>query len=173
MESINNELLTFIIDKETYGVAVHQVHEVLEVTPVTKIPRMPDFMKGVINIRGQVVPVIDLRLKFELPEIEDTTDTCIIILELKQNKNEERLILGVIVDSVNAVISINEKDIAPPPKIGIQVDTNFIVGMGKIEEKFITILDIDAILTSEELSHLGKSIHTKTKSKAPKEKVTT
>lgn len=156
MEQLITEVLTFLLDDECYGISVHQIREVLELIPITKIPKMPGFMKGVINIRGQVVPVIDLRTKFELQEIKDNLDKSIIIIEIIHKKIESTI--GIIVDSVNAVINIDEKDIAPVPKIGVQVNTDFIIGMGKENGKFVTILDINKILTNTELSSLSEDL---------------
>ena len=143
------QYLTFTLEEELYAVDVVKVREVLEVTPLTKIPRMPNFMQGVINIRGSVVPVLDLRLKFGMEKAERTVDTCIIVMDIQA---EDKLVtIGSLADSVQEVIDLDEESIEPPPRIGTKVDTDFIRGMGKRDDQFIIILDIDRVFNSSEL----------------------
>lgn len=141
--------LSFKLDEEIFAVDVAKVHEVLEFTTITKIPRVPDFMSGVINLRGSVVPVIDLRMKFGLSKTERTIDTCIIVLEI--SLEGEKIVIGALADSVQEVFDIEPHQIEPAPNIGNRYKANFIMGMGKRDENFIMILDIDKIFSSEEL----------------------
>ena len=144
-----NQYLTFTLEKEQYAVDVAKVREVLEETPLTRIPRMPDFMKGVINIRGSVVPVIDLRLKFGMQEGERTVDTAIIVMDI--NAEDTTITAGCLADSVQEVIDIVPENIEGAPKLGTKVNTAFIQGMGKKDDNFIIILDIDKVFQQDEL----------------------
>ena len=144
-----HQYLTFTLENEQYAVDVAKVREVLEETPLTKIPRMPEFMKGVINIRGSVVPVIDLRLKFGMEEGERTVDTAIIVMDI--NAEDTTITAGCLADSVQEVIDILPENIEGAPKLGTKVDTNFIQGMGKRDDQFIIILDIDKVFQQDEL----------------------
>jgi purine-binding chemotaxis protein CheW len=154
MDNIENtgQFLTFVLDEEIYALDIHQVREVLDLTTITKVPRMPDFMRGVINLRGGVVPVVDLRLKFGLAVTEKTVDTCIIIIDI--NLDGESTLIGALADSVQEVIDLEKDQIKPPPKIGTRLKTEFIRGMGKKNDRFIIILDIDKVFTSQELSQV-------------------
>lgn len=147
-----NQYLTFTLGKEFYALDVSKVKEVLELVPITRVPKMPQFMKGVINLRGSVVPVIDLRIKFNMREKESDQDTCIIVLEIQID--DEVIILGAIADSVQEVIELPPESIEPAPKIGTKLNTDFINGMGKHQDKFLIILNIDKVFTTEELSDL-------------------
>jgi len=144
--------LTFTLDGESYAIDVIKVREVLEYSDFTRVPRMPEFMRGVINLRGSVVPVIDLRLKFGMAKEEETVDTSIIIMEIELD--EETITIGAVTDSVQEVVEILPSSIEPAPKIGTKLDTNFIYGMGKQGDEFIIILNIDRIMTSEDISVL-------------------
>lgn len=142
--------LTFKLDEEVFAVDISKVREVLEYTSVTKVPQTPEFMKGVINLRGHVVPVVDLRLKFGMTEAEKTVNTCIIIVEV--SVDEETAVLGALADSVQEVHDFEQGQIEPAPKIGTRLRTDFIKGMGKRDEQFIMILDIDKVFSSDELA---------------------
>lgn len=142
--------LTFTLDEEDFAVDVLNVREVLDYTSVTKVPRTPDFMRGVINLRGNVVPVVDLRLKFGMSAVEDTVDTCIVVLEVVLEN--EVTVIGAVADSVREVFEMAPDQIEPPPRIGTRLKTDFILGMGKNEDRFIIILDIDRIFSADELS---------------------
>ncbi len=142
--------LTFKLDEEVFAIDISKVREVLEYTDVTKVPRTPEFMKGVINLRGHVVPVVDLRLKFGMPEAEKTVNTCIIIVEV--NVEEETAVLGALADSVQEVHDFEADQIEPAPKIGTRLKTDFIKGMGKRDDQFIMILDIDKVFSTDELA---------------------
>ena len=156
---LNNEIsqyLTFNLHSENYAVSVLNVREVLEIVPITRVPGMPDFMKGVLNLRGSVVPVIDLRKKFGIKEEEQTIDTSIIILEINAKDNEVMLI-GAFVDSVQEVIDIASSQIEPAPSIGLNLKSDFIQGMCQHNESFLIILDINKVLSTEELILLPNS----------------
>jgi purine-binding chemotaxis protein CheW len=135
---------------EVFATDVSKVREVLDFTAVTKIPRTPDFMSGVINLRGTVVPVVDLRLCFEMSKTEKTVNTCIVVVEMLLDG--ESTVIGALADSVEEVIDLEPEQIQPPPRIGTQIRTDFIKGMGKREAQFIMILDIDRVFSAEELS---------------------
>ncbi len=142
--------LTFNLDEEVFAVDISKVREVLEYTAVTKVPQTPEFMKGVINLRGHVVPVVDLRLKFGMQEAEKTVNTCIIIVEVSVDK--DTAVLGALADSVQEVHDFEHDQIEPPPKIGTRLKTDFIKGMGKRNDQFIMILDIDKVFSTDELA---------------------
>ncbi len=150
-----SQYLTFSLFKEKYAVSVMNVREVLEVVPITRVPGMPDYMKGVLNLRGSVVPVIDLRKKFSLPEAEKTIDTSIIILEIING--EELMLIGALVDSVQEVINIAVNQIEPAPSIGMNMKTDFITGMCQHDDDFLIILNINKVLSSEEIILLPKA----------------
>lgn len=146
----NRQYLTFTLDGEVFALEIASVREVLEFTGVTKVPRTPDFMRGVINLRGNVVPVVDLRLKYGMGRTESSVDTCIIIVEV--DLDGEQTVLGALADSVQEVIELEDADIEPPPRLGTRLDTGFIRGMGKRDEEFVIILDIDKVFTADELA---------------------
>ena len=143
------QYLTFILDGELFALDISKVREVLDYTKITRVPQMPEFMLGVINLRGSVVPVIDMRTKFGMKKVERTVNTCIVIVEV--TLDNDNVILGALVDSVQEVFELDPEQIEPPPKIGMRLKTEFIKGMGKKEEKFIIILDIDRVFSTEEL----------------------
>jgi len=142
--------ITFSLEDEMFAVDVSQVREILDSTRITKIPRAPEFMRGVINVRGSVVPVVDMRLKFGMASAESTANTRIIVLEL--NLDGETMILGALADSVKDVIELEQSQIEDPPKIGSRWKTEFIKGIGKRNDEFIILLDIDRIFSSDELA---------------------
>lgn len=143
------QYLTFKLSEEIFALDISKVREVLDYTKVTKVPQTPDFMRGVINLRGGVVPVVDLRLKFGMPMTERTVNTCIIIVEV--SFEDETTVLGALADSVQEVIDLEPTQIEPAPKIGTQLDTRFLKGMGKHNEDFLLILDIDKVFSEAEL----------------------
>ena len=143
------QYLTFELDKETFALDVAKVREILDSPTITKVPQTPEYMRGVINLRGSVVPVIDLRLKFSMAETEQTVNTCIIVVEIELDS--ELIILGALADSVQEVIDLEPEQIEPAPRIGAKLNTAFIKGMGKHNEQFIMILDIDKVFSCEEL----------------------
>ena len=144
-----SQYLTFVLDEEVYALDINQVKEVLDYTKTTRVPRMPDFIKGVINLRGGVVPVVDLRVKFGMDQAERTKDTCVIIIEVFLE--ETQTVLGIMADAVQEVMSIEPDQIEPAPRIGTRLKTEFIKGLGKKNEEFIIILDSDRVFSAEEL----------------------
>jgi purine-binding chemotaxis protein CheW len=143
------QYLTFKLDEEIFALDVAKVREILEESSITKVPQTPDFMRGVINLRGSVVPVIDLRLKFGMSATERTVNTCIIVAEVELE--EETIVLGALADSVQEVIEMEPSQIEAAPHIGTRLNTDFIKGMGKHDNRFIMILDIDRVFTGAEL----------------------
>lgn len=150
-----SQYLTFRLDRELFAVDIAKVREVLEFTNVTKVPRTPDYMRGVINLRGNVVPVLDLRRKLGLPPTERTVDTCVVIAEVEVDG--ERTILGALADSVQEVVELDGAQVVPAPRMGTRIDTSVIRGMGKREEEFVIILDIDRVFSSGELKSVTES----------------
>lgn len=149
------QYLTFKLDNEIFALDIGKVREVLDFTSITKVPRTPEFMRGVINLRGSVVPVVDMRLKFGMSITENNVNTCIIIVEV--SIDNETAILGALVDSVQEVIDLEQDQIEPAPRIGTKLRTDFIRGMGKRNNGFIMILDIDKVFSSEELAMIQNS----------------
>jgi purine-binding chemotaxis protein CheW len=143
------QYLTFKLGNEVFGIDVAKVREVLDFTNITEIPRTPEFMSGVINLRGSVVPVVDLRLCFHMSKTERTRNTCIIVVEVLLDG--ESTVIGALADSVEEVIDLEPDQIQPAPKIGTQIHTDFIKGMGKRDSQFIMILEIDRVFSAEEL----------------------
>jgi purine-binding chemotaxis protein CheW len=144
------QYLTFKLGNEIFATDVAKVREVLDLTTITKIPRTPDFMAGVINLRGSVVPVVDLRLCFDMSKTESTRNTCIVVVEVLLEN--ESTVIGALTDSVEEVIDLEPDQIQPAPRIGTQIRTDFIKGMGKRDTQFIVILDIDRVFSAEELA---------------------
>ena len=150
-----SQYLTFTLGEELFALNIASVKEVLEYTRITKVPRTPEYMCGVINLRGHAVPIVDLRLKFGMLKGEVTVNTCLVIVEV--GREEESVALGALVDSVREVIDLMPGEVEPPPKIGAAIDTEFIRGMARKNSEFIIILDIDRIFSTEELSTVSNS----------------
>lgn len=146
------QYLTFKLADEIFALDVAKVREILEYTNITKIPQTPEFMRGVINLRGSVVPVIDMRLKFGLSATEQTINTCIIVAEV--TLDGDTTVLGALADSVQEVVEMEPEQIEPAPHIGTRLNTAFIKGMGKHEEHFVMILDIDRVFSDSEMAAL-------------------
>lgn len=144
----NAQFVTFRLEQELFGVEVNRTREILSLIPITSIPQTPDYMLGVINLRGQVVPVVDMRLKLGLPSGEDTQDTCIIVLEIQLE--DESIVVGVLADAVCEVLEVRTDQIEPPPRLGSHLKTEFITGMGKIDDQFIILLNIDKAFNNDE-----------------------
>ncbi len=153
-----DQFLAFNLEDEVFALDISKVREVLEFTTVTKVPQTPEMMKGVINLRGSVVPVIDMRIKFGMEETEKTVNTVIIIIEI--DLDDELTMVGALVDSVKEVIDLDSDDIEPPPKIGTKLNTDFIKGMGKQDGQFVIILDIETIFSSNELEMVQQACET-------------
>ena len=144
------QYLTFKLEDEVFALDISKVREVLDFTTVTKVPRTPEFMRGVINLRGSVVPVVDMRLKFGMSKTEKTVNTCIIIVEI--SIEGDTAVLGALADSVQEVVDLEPEQIEPAPRIGTRLRTEFIRGMGKRNDQFVILLDIDKIFSEEEIS---------------------
>jgi purine-binding chemotaxis protein CheW len=144
-EYAGGKFLTFKLANEEYGIEILRVREINGLLDITAVPQMPAYVKGVINLRGKVIPVVDLRLKFGFPEIAHSEQTCIIVVNVGKE-------IGIIVDTVSEVLDIAGEEIEPPPSMGGAVDTSFILGMGKVGETVKILLDIDKVLTYAELA---------------------
>jgi len=144
------QYLTFKLENEVFALEIAKVREVLDFTSITKVPRIPEFMRGVINLRGSVVPVVDMRLKFGMTKTERTVNTCIIIVEI--HLDGDATVLGALADSVQEVLELGPGQIESAPRIGTRLRTEFIRGMGKRDEQFVIILDIDRVFSVDELS---------------------
>ena len=138
------KFLTFGLAQEEFGVEILKVREIIGIMDITKVPQTPDFVKGVVNLRGKVIPVVDLRSKFGLQRTKYNDETCIIVVDVG-------MLMGVIVDTVQEVHDISADDIEPPPALGASIDASFILGMGKVNNDVKILLDIDSVLTSGEL----------------------
>jgi purine-binding chemotaxis protein CheW len=143
------QYLTYFLADEEYAVSIQKVKEIIEYSSVTKVPKVPRWIRGVINLRGNVVPVVDLAVRFELDERPTTKTTCIVIVEVQQDA--ENTVMGVIADAVNQVIELNAQDIEQPPAFGTRVRLEYLQGMGKLGKKFALILNIDRVLSAAEL----------------------
>lgn len=148
-EAIAGKHLTFELAGEVYGLEILKVQEIMGMMSVTSVPKSPDFVRGVVNLRGRIIPVMDLRVKFGMEAKEDTERTCIIVVQVRTGERE--LITGLIVDEVSEVLEIPSDQIEPPPSFGASLDTDFILGMGKINQKVVMLLDVDKVLTGDEL----------------------
>jgi len=148
-EAVQQQYLTFFLADEEYAVGIQRVKEIIEYTAITKVPKVPMWIRGVINLRGNVVPVVDLAVRFGMEERPVTKTTCIVIVEVQQES--ERAVMGVIADAVNQVIDLAPKDIEEPPAFGTRVRLEYLFGMGKLGKKFALILNIDSVLSAAEL----------------------
>lgn len=144
--------LSFALAGEEYGLEILKVQEINGIVDVTRVPRTPEYVRGVINLRGRVIPVIDLRLKFGMDRMEDTDKTCIIVVQLDRGKGS--VTMGIVVDAVSEVLSITEDEIAPSPSFGAGVDADFIIGMAKLKEHVVILLDIDRVLDETDIASL-------------------
>jgi purine-binding chemotaxis protein CheW len=150
------QYLSFNLGDEVFALDIGKVREVLEFTTVTKVPQTPDFMRGVINLRGGVVPVIDMKLKFGMGETEKSINTCVIITEVEMDDGE-LTVLGALADSVQEVFDMHSDDIEPAPRLGTQLNTEFLHGMGKKDNEFVLLLDIDKVFSLAELESVTGS----------------
>jgi purine-binding chemotaxis protein CheW len=153
-QQLAGKYLTFKLANEEYGIEILKVQEIIQMQEVTRVPRTPDFVRGVINLRGKVIPIIELREKFGMEVTEDTDKTCIIIVKI--GDDETGTILGIVIDEVSEVLDIAAKDIQEAPSFGNDVNTEFILGIGTIEGKVKMLLDIDKVLSSQEMTELSK-----------------
>ena len=147
--------LTFTLADETYGIGILKVKEIIGMMPITSVPRTPDFVKGVINLRGKVIPVIDLRLKFSMDSIPYSDRTCIIVVEIDSESGT--LLIGIVVDAVSEVLNITQEEIEDTPAFGTKLDIDYILGMAKIEGSVKILLNIDQVLSTQEISAVKKT----------------
>ena len=145
--------LTFKLGPESYGIGILKVQEIIGMLAVTRMPRTPAYVRGVVNLRGKVIPVLDLRLKFGMEGRQDTDRTCIIVVQLQANGSI--ITMGIIVDEVSEVLDVAAQQIEPPPSFGMAVDVSFIMGMGKVGQKVVLLLDADRILMRQELEEIA------------------
>ena len=147
--------LTFTLAEEEYGIGILKIKEIIGMMPITTVPRTPGFVKGVINLRGKVIPVMDLRLRFGMEEMEYTERTCIVVVEIEGSSGT--VMIGVVVDSVSEVLNIKAEDVEETPTFGSKLDTDYILGMAKMEGGVKILLDIDRVLSEDEISDLEKA----------------
>lgn len=148
-----DQFLTFQLGGETFAVGILAIKEILEYVPLTQVPLMPGFIRGVMNLRGAVVPVIDLSLRFNRAPTAIGRRTCIVIIEVTQD--EHRQYLGVLVDAVHEVLAIAPGDIEPPPQFGSKIRADFIAGMARVDERFVVLLHVDKVLSVDEMAMLS------------------
>ena len=147
MEVKEGKYLTFILGNEEYGIPIKKVKEIIGIMDITCIPKTPDFIKGVINLRGKIIPIMDLRLRFGFESKEYTQRTCIIVVEI--DKEDTKRQMGIVVDTVSEVVNIQKTEIAPSTEYENYTDTDFLIGLGKVKTKVILLLDIEEILSNE------------------------
>ncbi len=152
---LGGKYLTFSLSNEEYGIGILKIKEIIGMMPVTSVPQTPDFVKGVVNLRGKVIPVMDLRLKFSMKSADYTERTCIIVVEIEGKKGN--ILIGLVVDSVSEVLNISQNDIEKTPSFGANLDTKYIQGMAKMEGGVKILLDIDRILSTSEITVLDKA----------------
>jgi purine-binding chemotaxis protein CheW len=155
MADREGKYLTFSMADEEYGIGILKIKEIIGMMPVTTVPQTPKFVKGVINLRGKVIPVIDLRLRFGMESIDYTERTCIIVVEIKGAAGTVQI--GIVVDSVSEVLNIKGEDVEETPTFGAKLNTDYILGMAKIEGNVKILFDIDRVLSTEEIATLEKA----------------
>lgn len=148
--------LTFNLGPEEYGIEILKVVEIIGLMKITAVPRTPDYVRGIINLRGTIHPVIDLRTKFSMDTIEDTQETCIIVLEIEKNGQSEQI--GVVVDNVKEVQDITDQEIEDSPSLGHDVDTKFIKGMANVKDKVVILLNVEKIFSESDLKEVAKAV---------------
>ena len=144
-----SQYLTFYLTGEEYAVSILRIQEIVEYSPLTRVPTTPKWIRGVMNLRGSVVPVIDLAIKFDQTEVPITARTCIVIVEVELEG--EQTVMGIIVDEVGQVIDLGADDVEDPPSFGVRIHVSYLLGMGKVNGSFVLLLDIDRVLSEEEL----------------------
>jgi purine-binding chemotaxis protein CheW len=155
MADKEGKYLTFTLTEEEYGIGILKIKEIIGMLPITSVPQTPDFVKGVINLRGKVIPVMDLRLRFGMMSIDYTERTCIIVVEISGQTGT--ILVGIVVDAVSEVLNIKGDDIEKTPTFGTKLNTDYILGMAKMEGGVKILLDIDQVLSSDELSMLSEA----------------
>jgi purine-binding chemotaxis protein CheW len=150
------QLLSFVLDSELFAARIDRVREILDRTDMTRIPRMPDYMRGALNVRGEVIPVVDLRVKFGLPAVEYTLDTCVVLIEVAVDG--EMTVLGALVDAVRDVFEVEESALSNAPRMGTKLNTEFIEGVAHCDDELIIVLDLDRVLSHEEVITLRDTV---------------
>ena len=156
--NLAGKYLTFTLHQESYGIEVLKIREIIRLTNITAVPQMPAYVRGVINLRGKIIPIMDLRLRFGFPDAQSTEQTCIIVVQVKLPDGKSTQ-MGLVVDGVEEVANIACSDIEETPDFGGQIATDYIVGMAKIKGAVKTLLNIDHVLSSETIATLGKTLH--------------
>ncbi len=151
----DGKYLTFTLADEEYGIGILRIKEIIGMMPITSVPRTPDYVKGVINLRGKVIPIIDLRRRFRMEEIDYNDRTCIIVVEI--DIEESDMVIGIVVDAVSEVITIRKEDIEATPNFGTELNTEYILGMAKTEGGVKILLDIDTVLSSAALATIEQA----------------
>jgi purine-binding chemotaxis protein CheW len=154
-DSLAGKYLTFILENEEYGIALLKVKEIIGMMPITTVPQTPQYVKGVINLRGKVIPVSDLRLRFEMPAAKYTERTCIIVVEIQGEA--ATIQIGIVVDSVSEVMNIKAEEVAEAPSFGTKVETDYILGMANMDGQVKILLDIDRVLTEDVLAKVEQA----------------
>ncbi len=155
MTKKEGKYLTFSLADEEYGIGILKIKEIIGMMPITSVPQTPEFVKGVINLRGKVIPVVDLRLRFGMDSIDYTERTCIIVVEIEGSAGTVQI--GIVVDAVSEVLNVNAEDVEETPTFGAKLNTDYILGMAKMEGGVKILLDIDKVLSSEEITTLEKA----------------
>ncbi len=155
MTDREGKYLTFILNEEEYGIGILKIKEIIGMMPITSVPQTPEFVKGVINLRGKVIPVVDLRLRFGMQSIDYTERTCIIVVEIEGSN--DTVMIGIVVDAVSEVLNIKGEHIEDTPTFGAKLNTDYISGMAKIEGGVKILLDINKVLSAEEVIILEKA----------------
>ena len=151
---MEGKYLTFTLADEKYGIGILKIKEIIGMMPITTVPQTPEFVKGVINLRGKVIPIVDLRSRFNIQEIDYTDRTCIVVVEIENSKG--MVMIGIVVDAVSEVLNIKTEDIEETPAFGTRLNTDYIHGMAKMEGSVKILLDIDKVLSSQEIAKLEK-----------------
>jgi len=159
MELQDGKHLTFSLGNEDYGIPILKVKEIIGLMEITHVPQTPEFIKGVINLRGKIIPIMDLRLKFKMPEKDYNERTCIIVVEVLIH--DAKRLMGIVVDMVSEVVNIQAAEIEPPPQYGTKVETGFLTGLGKVKGKVVMLLNIEQIINCEEMTSLLNDMGTK------------
>jgi purine-binding chemotaxis protein CheW len=155
-DDLAGKYLTFFLGGETYGIQVLKVREIISMLPITQVPQVPAYMKGVINLRGKVIPVVDLRARFFLESVEASSNTCIVVVQVRGTEGRIKLI-GLIVDAVEEVANISQADIEPAPDFGGSISIQYILGMAKTKGSVKSLLDIDQIIAADTIERIGDS----------------
>lgn len=149
-DTLQGRYLTFALDKEFYGIEIRYVTEIIGIQSITEVPELPDYVRGVINLRGKIIPVMDVRIRFKKEELEYNDRTCIIVIEIKD------LSVGLIIDAVADVINIAAENVVPPPQLNKESKNRYIKAIGKVGNEVKLLLDCEKLLSDEELDHLGE-----------------